>query len=57
MQLRQFEFPGKIKMGLSAAPRAIIGPQDPSITPWPTADPLGAIDSSGHGTHPGAIEK
>ena len=37
-------------MGLSATPKAV-------LAPWPTEDPLGAIDNPGQVTHPEAIEK
>ena len=53
----QFEIPTTIKMGLSATPRDVLATCPPNITPWPTADPLGAIDNPGQVTRPEAIEK
>ena len=40
-QLRQFEFPAKIKMGFSAVPRAIIGSLGPQYYSLTYCGPFG----------------
>ena len=43
-QLRQFEFPVKMKMGLFAAPWLWLAPWSLNIAHRPNADPVGVIN-------------